>query len=434
MESRLPRIFPHPRRALTAFGTAVLVGGALMGIGGDESAVSLAYAAVRQGNISATVGAAGTVRSGRIREIGFSAAGTVTKVNVRNGQTVKAGDVLAELDNTQAAEAVTADVAALAAANEAAANFGTASPSASPGASSGANSGSGQKTPSRNPGGGPPASPPATGPSPTVTPSQHHTPKPPTTGSPTPAPTRKSPTPGTSHSRSVSPSPVRTGGGGKPGGGGSGGTGGGGAVTTQQQADANVLKAQVALDQARRTLAGTQIIAPTAGTVLSVAGTVGTVVNGPGSSGFVTIGNLDELQVQADFSESDVAKLKLGQPATVTLAAGNGGPFDGTVAHIEPAATTSGTLVQYGVMISFDRPPGHLLIGQTATVQVTTAQATDSLYIPSRALHPAPTGGYTVLVKRGGATRNRTVRIGIRGDQYVEIRSGLAAGDRVQLT
>jgi macrolide-specific efflux system membrane fusion protein len=65
---------------------------------------------------------------------------------------------------------------------------------------------------------------------------------------------------------------------------------------------------------------------------------------------------------------------------------------------------------------------------------VTTAQATDSLYIPGRALHPEPTGGYTVLVKRGGATRTQTVQIGIRDDQYVEIRSGLATGDRVQLT
>lgn len=203
---------------------------------------------------------------------------------------------------------------------------------------------------------------------------------------------------------------------------------------TQQQADANVLKAQVALDQARRTLAGTQIVAPTAGTVLSVAGTVGTVVNGPGSSGFVTIGNLDELQVEAEFSESAVAKLKIGQAATVTLTAGNGGPFDGTVAHIEPAATTSGSLVQYGVMIAFDRPPGHLLIGQTATVQVTTDQAQNALYVPSRALRPAPGGGYTVLVKHGGDITTREVQVGIRGDQYAQISSGLAPGDQVELT
>lgn len=426
MESRLLRIPPRPRRALGTFGAAVLLGGALMGIGGDESAVGLAFAAVRQGNISATVGAAGSVRSGRIREIGFAAAGTVTKVNVHSGQEVKAGDVLAELDNTQAAEAVTAAVAALAAANEAAANVGNSSTSP-------AASGGGQRTPSKSP-----SARPSKKPTPTPTPAPSSPgPSPTGSGSKPPKPSRspsRSPSPSASASAATSSGGTgRTSAPAKSGSGGSG-AGGGSPAMTQQQADANVLKAQVALDQARRTLAGTQIVAPTAGTILSVAGPVGTVVNGPGSSGFVTIGNLDELQVEADFSESAVAKLKIGQAATVTLTAGNGGPFDGTVAHIEPAATTSGSLVQYGVMIAFDRPPGHLLIGQTATVQVTTDQAQDALYVPSRALRPTPSGGYTVLVKHGDATTTRQVQVGIRGDQYAQIRSGLTPGDQVELT
>jgi HlyD family secretion protein len=182
-------------------------------------------------------------------------------------------------------------------------------------------------------------------------------------------------------------------------------------------------------------LRGTEIVAPTAGTILSVAGTVGTVVNGPGSSGFVTIGDLNEYQVQANFSESDVAKLKIGQPATVTLAAGNGGPYQGTVSGIAPSATTTGNLVQFGVDIAFDDQPAGLLIGQTATVQVTVQQATDTLYVPNDALRTAPNGAYQVVVRsKDGTPRLRTVTVGVQGDQDAEITSGLVPGDRIETT
>jgi RND family efflux transporter MFP subunit len=204
-------------------------------------------------------------------------------------------------------------------------------------------------------------------------------------------------------------------------------------VTTKAQAGAQVVKAQVTLAQARRALAGTVITAPIDGTVLTVAGAVGSQVSGPGSSGFVTIGNLDELQVQAKFSQTEVAELKIGQPARITLATRQGESYDGTVTHIDPAATTTGTLVQYGVMIAFDQVPAGLLLGQTATVQVTVRESDGTLYVPAAAVVPRSNGTYAVQVRHGSDTSTRAVRIGVRGDQYIEIRSGLVAGDRVLL-
>jgi RND family efflux transporter MFP subunit len=192
-----------------------------------------------------------------------------------------------------------------------------------------------------------------------------------------------------------------------------------------------ITKAQVALNQAQRALAGTVITAPIDGTVITVAGDVGTQVSGPGSSGFVTLGDLTELQVKASFSQTDVAKLKIGQTAAISLATRGGQSFDGSVTHIEPAATITGSLVQYGVNIAFDNVPKGLLLGQTATVLVTVQQAQGTLYVPATALRAGTSGTYQVKVHRAGGIQTRSVQIGVRGDQYVEIRSGLSSGDQV---
>jgi RND family efflux transporter MFP subunit len=187
----------------------------------------------------------------------------------------------------------------------------------------------------------------------------------------------------------------------------------------------------VALTQAQRALAGVTITAPIDGTVLAVAGTVGSQVSGPGSSGFVTIGDLNEPQVQANFSQTEVAKVKIGQSATITLPARPGQTYEGSVTHIDMAPTTTGTLVQYGVMIAFGPVPKGLLLGETATIQVTVQESDGTLYVPAAAVSSGPNGSSTVRVRSGKGTATRTVRIGVRGDQYVEIRSGLTSGAQV---
>jgi HlyD family secretion protein len=408
---------------LASVGVAVLVGGGVLAASGNGSPVRVAYTSVKQGDVTATVGAAGTVQSGMIREVAFGTSGTVTKVKVKVGQKVTSGQVLATLDSTLATEQVTAAAASLAAAN--ATTLATASPSASASTktpSTCPTTSTSPKTPKPKP--KPSVSSPATvTPKPAVTPTHSASPKPTTSCS------KKSSGSGSSGSSSSGGSGS---GGSGSGGSGSGGSGGGSsAPTTQAQLDSMITKAQVALNQAQRALAGTVITAPIDATVITVAGDVGTQVSGPGSSGFVTLGDLTELQVKASFSQTDVAKLKIGQTAAISLATRAGQSYDGTVTHIEPAATITGSLVQYGVNIAFDNVPKGLLLGQTATVLVTVQQAQGTLYVPATALRTGSSGTYQVKVHRAGGIQTRSVQIGVRGDQYVEIRSGLSSGDQV---
>jgi RND family efflux transporter MFP subunit len=188
--------------------------------------------------------------------------------------------------------------------------------------------------------------------------------------------------------------------------------------------------AQLALLQAQDKLAGTVITAPVAGKVLSVAGTVGGSET-PGSTAFISLGGVNDTEVTAQFTESDVAHLAVGQPASITLPDRAGQKYTGKVSEVSPAGTMSGRLVRYAVLIAFDQVPADLLYGQSANVAVTTQSVDNVLYVSSSAVTGIANNTATVTVRSNGHDEQRAVHIGLRGDQYTEIQSGLSQGDSV---
>jgi RND family efflux transporter MFP subunit len=195
-------------------------------------------------------------------------------------------------------------------------------------------------------------------------------------------------------------------------------------------AEQQLTNAKLALQLAQDKLAGTTITAPVAGKVLSVAGTVGAQQT-PGGSGFIVLGGLTGIAVWAQFAEADVARLAVGQAATITLPNQAGKQVTGKVSQIDPAGTASGRLVRFGVEVAFDDVPTGLLLGQSANVAVVTASATGVLYALSTAVTGAQNGAGTVTVRSGGRNEQRAVRVGLRGDQYTEIQSGVSDGEEL---
>ncbi|SEH00041.1 HlyD family secretion protein [Nonomuraea solani] len=209
-----------------------------------------------------------------------------------------------------------------------------------------------------------------------------------------------------------------------------GGTGAKGGLS-EEQATANVDRAEAALEEAADAVRATRIVAPAAGTVLSVAGRAG---DAAGAGTFISLGNLNELQVQAMVTESDVNRLKLGQKAQVTLATRTGERYEGTVTAIAPTATVDGQLVRYSVTLAFDEPPAGLMLGQTASVTVTTDEAENTIFVPAAAVRDRPDGTQVVTVRSGGRDTAKAIRTGVRGDQYVEVTSGLAESDQIVMS
>jgi multidrug efflux pump subunit AcrA (membrane-fusion protein) len=403
------RLVAVPRtagRGIALWGSVAGAALALLAIGAvtyaqrDRSPVaasSTAVAAVRRGAVTVTEAAAGTVAATNTRGLSFAISGTVTELGVAAGATVTSGQVLARIDDADARDAVASAESGVATAEQALADAQTAASAAA--GTSGCQAPAAYRV--------------ARSPSPAASPS----------------PSGRSSAPAASPSHPAGPAA-----GASPTGrqcttsqGGSGGRAGGSLLSAQQQLN----NAKLTLTRAQADLDGTVITAPIDARVLSVAGTVGTAES-PGSTAFLTLVSTQDTQVQAQFSEADVAGLKVGQPATISLAS-RSGALTGKVSQIYPAATVSGQLVRYPVMIAFDRPPADVLYGQSADVVVTTGSESDVLYVSSSAVTLESGDRATVTVRTGARDERRTVHTGLRGDQYTEIRDGLAEGEQVVL-
>jgi multidrug efflux pump subunit AcrA (membrane-fusion protein) len=134
------------------------------------------------------------------------------------------------------------------------------------------------------------------------------------------------------------------------------------------------------------------------------------------------------MQVTAAFAESDVAKLAIAQPATVTISALGSAELAAHVAAIDPIASSSSSVVQYTVTFALDRANKQLKPGMTATVAVTTAEKDNVLQVPSAAVTGS---GRTarVTVQKNGVSQTVPVVAGLVGDSSTEIVSGLTAGE-----
>ncbi|HEX5203279.1 HlyD family efflux transporter periplasmic adaptor subunit [Paractinoplanes rhizophilus] len=384
-----------------------------------EKPATIATVAVDRGAVTTQVATTGTVQPAQTRSLSFAVKGTVRSISVRAGTTVGPGQVLAKVDDTAAAEAVS-DARdslndaedALAEARENAAR--TSSTTDACGANVAAAYAS--STPTATP-------PPTVTGSPSATASAGATPS--RTAAPAASVTRIAPATPTG-AGSTGRTPDGTTGAGSCGTGRAAGQPEGGqsgdAILTAQQ---RVTRATRTLADAEDALAGTTITAPIAGRILGVGGQVGGQV-GAGST-FITLADVYDMQISAAFPEADADRLAAGQAGAVTLADRPGTEFEATVAQVDPTGTSDGTMVRYGVLLSFvDAPPG-LLVGQSAGVKVTTGSKPDVLRVPSTAVHDLHDGTGTVL--KDGA--RAPVGVGLRGDQYTEITSGVAAGDRV---
>jgi HlyD family secretion protein len=400
--------------------------------GASEKPKAAATVAVDRGSVSTEVGTTGTVEPSQTLSLSFTAAGTVTTVSVRAGSTVHAGEVLAKVDDTDAAQTVSDAQTALDNAQQQLtdARDSAAKQTASTAAgstSTGCVAAAAYITTTTSP---------TTSATPTAGASSHPTSAP--TSSRTTTPTASRTAGSGSHSggtgtgtstgtgsgstcgRSTSGSGTGTGSG---SGSGSGSQGGGtDSILSAQQ---RVISANTTLENAEDALDGTTITAPIAGRILSVAGKVGTQVSS--GSAFLTLADPNTMQITADFPEADADHLAVKQSAAVALADQDGKTFKAVVSQVDPTGTSDGTLVRYGVQLSFVKSPADLLVGQSATVAVTTGAKTDVLRVPSSAVHNV--AGSTGTVLKNGAQVQ--VGIGLHGDQYTEITTGLSEGDQV---
>lgn len=139
----------------------------------------------------------------------------------------------------------------------------------------------------------------------------------------------------------------------------------------------------------------------------------------------------DAASVTVAIDEMDVANVRVGQTATVTLPALPGKTFTGKVEEVAQEGRSENGVTTYDAKIRVERPEG-IRAGMTAAASIQVAGQADALLVPVEAVMETPRGT-AVRVMDGELPRAVPVRLGLRNDRVAEVLSGLRAGDRVVL-
>jgi macrolide-specific efflux system membrane fusion protein len=199
----------------------------------------------------------------------------------------------------------------------------------------------------------------------------------------------------------------------------------------RKQAGADVERAQAALESALVDRSFTMLRSPIRGVIASVATQEGeTVAAGLNAPTFVTVIDLERLQLNAYVDEVDIGRIAQGQAVVFTVDAFPARDFTGRVSAIYPTATIQDNVVKYVVAVDIDRGDGALLRPEmTASVRIQLEERV-VLALPARALR-REAGRNVVTVLVDGQTEPRDIRVGWRDGAWVEVVDGLTAGDRV---
>ncbi|WP_407278821.1 efflux RND transporter periplasmic adaptor subunit [Aromatoleum evansii] len=148
----------------------------------------------------------------------------------------------------------------------------------------------------------------------------------------------------------------------------------------------------------------------------------------PGEALF-RIADLSTVWVLADVYERDLARVKPGQHATVTLDAFPGRRFDATVAYLYPTldAATRTTPMR----LELANPDGLLRPGLFAHADIATGKAAPVLTVPASALIDSGERQVVLVAQDEGRFLPKAVKVGRRGSDHIEILDGIAAGERV---
>jgi HlyD family secretion protein len=158
-------------------------------------------------------------------------------------------------------------------------------------------------------------------------------------------------------------------------------------------AKASLTSAKVSLDRANQNLSYTNIYAPIDGIVVERNVEPGQTVAASMSTPqiFLIANDLANMQILASVDESDIGRIKNGQPVTFTVQAYPDQVFHGNVKQVRLQSTTVENVVNYTAVVEVKNQDGKLLPGMTASVDFNVETAENALKVPNAALRLLPT-------------------------------------------
>ena len=151
----------------------------------------------------------------------------------------------------------------------------------------------------------------------------------------------------------------------------------------------------------------------------------------------LTIPDMSAMSVSVSIHESQVKKVRLGQPCRISVDAEPGKTLEGIVAQVAvlPDSTSSRytpNLKVYPAVIHIAGVHDWLKPGMNAKVEIIVNQLDDILYVPVQSIEVENDHYYT-YVRGGTGLERREVQTGQFNDEFIEIKSGLNLGEQVAL-
>ncbi len=198
-------------------------------------------------------------------------------------------------------------------------------------------------------------------------------------------------------------------------------------------AEANLKDKEEQVAQQETRLSYTRLLSPMDGIVSEVTITEGeTVVTGLQVANLVTILDPTLLEMWIYVDESDIGRVRVGQAVEFTVDTYLDRTFTGTVDRIYPQPVVKDNITYYLAIVPVKREDATLLKpSMTTYVKVITEEKADALVVPNAAVKYDAGDQVVFRVTDRGKVERVPVRPGIRGEEKTEILSGLSEGDEV---
>ena len=196
---------------------------------------------------------------------------------------------------------------------------------------------------------------------------------------------------------------------------------------TKKSLQANITQAEASLASAQKQLDDTKVRAEIDGIVGTLNISEGSVVSAQSEA--MTLVNMDNLKVSFHVSEDVINQISVGSPVYITVSAVSDEPMTATVTNISEAADSSTRL--YQVEAALSNPEGNLKPGMFANVRLVTETKEDTIVVPLNTVLTDNGEKYVFVVDENNIAHKTTVETGLENDTYIEITSGLSIGDTV---
>ncbi len=230
------------------------------------------------------------------------------------------------------------------------------------------------------------------------------------------------------------------------------------ALAQVASARAQIQQSLAELSSARLDLNRTIIVAPASGVIINKLVEPGTTVAASFQTPnlFEIAADTSRMQVEASVDEADIGQIREGQEVRFTVDAYPEQKFPASVTQIRKAASEAQNVVSYLVILQVDNKQGLLLPGMTANVEVITGAIKDAVRVPIQALrfrpkeqdrspeeqekdknppkddpNRKPEKTVYVVGKDPMKPVRRVIQLGLEGEDFAEVKSGLNANEKI---